>query len=248
MPNNQGQEFGQYNSIRYTPFPLAKLIVDNMPDIGQCTSIIDVGAGSTGVWGKAATSRFGIHTSKLKLVGVEIRPVTCDFFSVWFHRNFFTMTGQDFLSYIHQTSPTIWENILWVCNPPFDMAEQFLYKMASLSMAMREVTTWTTKFHILMFHSAGALEGKRRRKELYEIFPPNNIIHLDGRLSDRAHSQQKGQDKRGRLAMYWDLQNKVRNGDTRLKWVGSDNYEDYLVERRDEPGYESVEGENNAEK
>ena len=210
-PKNQGQEKGQYNSKRYTPLAVAKLFIDNLPvmysQYERVQSIWDIGAGS-GVWGLAAKGRW----SHAMLSGVEKEDLPKPSnYNRWY-------ANTDFDSWIDQHN-RFGVGHFWISNPPYDKAEQWFWQMHYLQPMAP----------IFMFLSAGFMEGKDRRRRIYEVCPPNLILQLDGRLNDKSVPGTKGSDKRGRIGMFWDFENPVRNGETRVKWIGSDNKDDYKV-------------------
>lgn len=217
-PKNQGQEKGQYNSIRYTPPAIARLMVQAIPDNNfshDISEIVDVGAGSTGVWGLAMQERWPEAT----LIGVECRPIMPPLgFDRWYNTDF--MFPNPHYCPLGKRELFLRGCSFYVTNPPYDQAESFFWQIKNGA---------GTNTRLFMFVGAGWLEGKDRRRRIYDVIPPNLIIHLDGRLIDKSVPGTSGGDKRGRVGLYWDFGHLVRPGNTRIKWVGSDNIEDYRV-------------------
>lgn len=195
---------------RATPPAIARLIVNALPSIMYISTICDVGCGPTGVWGKAALERF----STAKVLYLDKEDYRREIGSAFLEGDFLAITRP------------MWDRVVtlgidfWVCNPPYPKAELFFERMRFFSH---------TSSKILMFLNAGWLEGKDRRKRVFDVFPPNLIIHLDGRIVDKTHPEESGTDHRGRIGIFWDLAHLTKSGETRCKWVGSDNQDDYRV-------------------
>lgn len=209
---------------RITPPAIAKLIMNALPRFTYAGVICDVGCGPTGVWGAAAKD---IHPYA-RVIYIDTEDYSKQLLALGRHDPSYNLEHDlfyrgDFL--IYDTSLGFARRLvdLWVCNPPYPKAETFFWQMKALSHSASR---------ILMFLSNGWIEGKDRRNRIFDIIPPNLIVFLDGRIMDKTHPEESGTDNHSRAGFYWDLARPVKPGETRCKWVGSDNVEDYRVSSR----------------
>lgn len=197
---------------RVTPLAIARLMMDSLPKEENYSHICDVGSGPTAAWARAAG---WVHPHAF-ITCVDIKDYHVTTEDAWneFHKC-------DFLNLDEPTFNRIAYSVdLWVSNPPYPRAELWLHRMRVLSKP-------TSK--IFLFLNNGWIEGKDRRICVFDKFPPNLIVFLDGRIIDRTNPGESGTDNRSRAGFYWDLAHLVEPGETRCKWVGSDNVDDYKV-------------------
>lgn len=107
-----------------------------------------------------------------------------------------------------------YDNFDILTNPPYKYAKEFVLKAMDLIPEGNKV---------YMFLKLTFLEGKARRKEIFDKFPPKNIYVLSERLMCAKNGKfskynNKG-NAHGAVAYAWYVWEKGYQGDTVLRWI-----------------------------
>ena len=114
--------------------------------------------------------------------------------------------GIDFLSYApNEKYDTI------ITNPPFKYAKEFILKALEIS-----------NHYVIMFAKLQLLEGSKRRKQLFDIFPPKYVYVFSDRVSTLMNGDET--DENGKpwatlLATAWYVWEKGYKGETIIRWI-----------------------------
>lgn len=102
-----------------------------------------------------------------------------------------------------------YDNFDILTNPPYKYAKEFVLKSLDLLPQGNK---------IYMFLKLTFLEGKARRKEIFDKFPPKNIYVFSDRIAC-AKNGNFGQASGSAVAYAWYVWEKGYQGDTIVRWI-----------------------------
>ena len=110
----------------------------------------------------------------------------------------------DFLEY---DKPNSWEGDI-ITNPPYKYAKEW---------ALKSIDTVTDGHYVALFLPIRYLEGKSRRKELFDKFPPKFVFVSTGRIKAAINGDFE-KIKGSAVSYMWVVWQKGFTGNTTLKW------------------------------